>query len=207
MKKNSALLIVDVQNDFCPDGALGIAEGDSIIPVLNKYIKIFSAVKLPVFASRDWHPKKTAHFKEFGGPWPAHCVQDSPGARFHAVMRLPEGAIILSKGMDPEADNYSAFQAVDAKGNTFADLLKKYSIKELFVGGLATDYCVRWTTLDALKFGLRVNLLMDAIKGVNVREKDSEAAVEEMVSLGAKKITIEKLSRMFAGERKRGVRD
>lgn len=202
MKKNSALLIVDVQNDFCPDGALAVPEGDSIIPALNTYIKLFSSGKLPVFASRDWHPKKTCHFKECGGPWPAHCVQDSHGARFHPVLRLPEGAIILSKGMDPEADNYSAFQAVDAKGNAFAGLLKKFSIKELFVGGLATDYCVRWTVLDALKFGLRVTLLMDAIKGVNVREKDSEAAVEEMVSLGAKKITIEKLSRMFVGERK-----
>jgi nicotinamidase/pyrazinamidase len=202
MKKNSALLIVDIQNDFCPDGALGIAGGDSIIPVLNKYIKIFSAVKLPVFASRDWHPKKTSHFNEFGGQWPEHCVQDSPGARFHPVLRLPDDAIILSKGMDPEADSYSAFQAVDAKGNAFADLLHKFSVKELFVGGLATDFCVRWTTLDALKFGLRVNLLMDAIKGVNLREKDSEAAIEEMVSLGANKITIEKLSRLFAKEEK-----
>jgi len=202
MKKKSALLIVDVQNDFCPNGTLAVPEGDAIIPVLNKYIKIFSSGTLPVFASRDWHPKKTTHFKEFGGPWPAHCVQESHGARFHPVLRLPESAIILSKGMDPEADSYSAFQAVDAQGNEFADLLKTFSIKELFVGGLATDYCVRWTVLDALKFGLRVTLLMDAIKGVNLREKDSQTAVEEMVRLGAKKITIEKLSRMFSGERK-----
>jgi nicotinamidase/pyrazinamidase len=202
MKKNSALLVVDVQNDFCTDGALGVPDGDSIIPVLNRYIRLFSSGRLPVFASRDWHPKRTAHFKEFGGPWPVHCVQDSPGARFHPVLRLPEGAIILSKGMDPDADNYSAFQAVDAKGTVFAGLLKKFFIKELFVGGLATDYCVRWTVLDALNFGLRVFLLMDAIRGVNVREKDSEAAIDEMVSLGAKKITIEKLSRMFAEERK-----
>ena len=202
MKKNSALLIVDVQNDFCQDGALAVPEGDAIIPVLNKYIQLFSSGSLPVFASRDWHPKKTAHFNEFGGSWPPHCVQDTPGARFHAVLRLPGDAIIMSKGMDPEADSYSAFQAVDEKGNAFADLLKKFSIKELFVGGLATDYCVRWTVLDALKFGLRVFLLMDAIRGVNVREKDSEAAIEEMVSMGAKKITIEKLSRMFAEVKK-----
>jgi nicotinamidase/pyrazinamidase len=189
------------KNAFCPNGSLAVPEGDSIIPVLNKYIKIFSAGKLPIFASRDWHPKKTSHFKDFGGPWPEHCVQDSHGARFHPMLRLPESAIILSKGMDPETDCYSAFQAVDTKGNDFAQLLKIFSIKELFVGGLATDYCVRWTVLDALKFGLRVFLLMDAIKGVNLREKDSESAVEEMVSLGAKKITIEKLSRMFAGEK------
>ena len=200
MKKKSTLLIVDVQNDFCPNGSLAVPGGDSIIPVLNKYIKIFSAGKLPIFASRDWHPKKTSHFKDFGGPWPEHCVQDSHGARFHPMLRLPESAIILSKGMDPETDCYSAFQAVDIKENDFAQLLKTFSIKELFVGGLAADYCVRWTVLDALKFGLRVFLLMDGIKGVNLREKDSESAVEEMVSLGAKKITIEKLSRMFAGE-------
>ena len=202
MTKKSALLIVDVQNDFCPNGTLAVPDGDAIIPVLNKYVKIFSSAKLPVFASRDWHPKKTTHFNAFGGLWPAHCVQESHGARFHPVLRLPESAIILSKGMDPETDSYSAFQAVDAKGNEFADLLKKFSIKELFVGGLAADYCVRWTVLDALKFGLRVFLLIDAIKVVNLREKDSQTAVEEMVSLGAKKITIEKLSRMFAGERK-----
>ena len=171
------------------------------MPVLNKYIKLFSSGKLPVFASRDWHPQQTAHFKKFGGQWPAHCVQDSRGACFHPMLRLPDNAIILSKGMDPETDSYSAFQAADAAGNDFAHLLKMFSIKELFVGGLATDYCVRWTVLDALKFGLRVFLLMDAIKGVNVREKDSETAIEEMMNLGAKKITIEKLSRMFAGER------
>jgi nicotinamidase/pyrazinamidase len=117
------------------------------------------------------------------------------------MLRLPESTIILSKGMDPETDSYSAFQAVDSAGNDFAHLLKMFSMKQLFVGGLATDYCVRWTVLDALKFGLRVFLLMDAIKGVNVREKVSEAAIEEMMSLGAKKITIEKLSRMFAGGR------
>ena len=201
MKKKSALLIVDVQNDFCPDGTLAVPEGDAIIPVLNRYIKIFSSGKLPVFASRDWHPQQTAHFKEFGGQWPSHCVQDSHGACFHPMLQLPESTIILSKGMDPETDSYSAFQAVDAEGNDFAHLLKMFSIKELFVGGLATDYCVRWTVLDALKCGLRVFLLMDAIKGVNVREKDSETAVTEMVNLGAGKITIEQLSRMFAGER------
>lgn len=201
MKKKSSLLIVDVQNDFCPDGPLAVPGGDAIVPVLNKYIKLFSSGKLPVFASRDWHPQQTAHFKEFGGQWPAHCVQDSRGACFHPGLQLPDDAVILSKGMDPETDSYSAFQAADAAGNDFAHLLKMFSIKELFVGGLATDYCVRWTVLDALKFGLRVFLLMDAIKGVNVREKDSETAVAEMVNLGAKKITIEKLSRMFAGGR------
>jgi len=202
MKKNYALLIVDVQNDFCPDGKLAVPEGDAIVPMLNKYISIFSRNKWPVFASRDWHPKKTSHFKEFGGQWPEHCIQDSPGARFHPLLQLPDDVIILSSGMDPDEDGYSAFQAVDSRGNDFSRLLNSFSIKELFVGGLATDYCVKWSVLDALKFGLKVTLLTDAIKGVDLKPRDSEAAVEQMVSLGAKKMTFEKLSRMLAEERK-----
>ena len=198
MKKNYALLIVDVQNDFCPDGKLAVPEGDAIVPMLNKYISIFSRNKWPVFASRDWHPKKTVHFKDFGGQWPEHCIKDTPGAKFHPLLRLPEDAIILSGGMHPDEDGYSAFQAVDSGGNEFTHLLNTFSIKELFVGGLATDYCVKWSVLDALKFGFKVMLLADAIKGVDLKPKDSEAAIEEMVSLGAKKMTFEKLSRMLA---------
>jgi nicotinamidase/pyrazinamidase len=202
MKKNYALLIVDVQNDFCADGKLAVPEGDAIVPVLNKYISFFVHNKWPVFASRDWHPKKTAHFKEFGGQWPEHCIQDTPGAKFHPLLRLPQDALILSGGMDADKDGYSAFQAVDSRGNEFTHLLNTFSIKELFVGGLATDYCVKWSVLDALKFGFKVTLLTDAIKGVDLKPKDSEAAIEEMVNLGAKKMTFEKLSRMLAEERK-----
>ena len=202
MKKNYALLIVDVQNDFCADGKLAVPEGDAIVPMLNKYISIFSRNKWPVFASRDWHPQKSAHFKNFGGQWPEHCIQDTPGAKFHPLLRLPQDALILSGGMDPDEDGYSAFQAVDSRGNEFTHLLNTFSIKELFVGGLATDYCVKWSVVDALKYGYKVALLVDAIKGVDLRPKDSEAAIEEMVSFGAKKMTFEKLSRMLAEERK-----
>ena len=108
MKKNYALLIVDVQNDFCADGKLAVPEGDAIVPMLNKYISIFSRNKWPVFASRDWHPQKSGHFKEFGGQWPEHCIEDTPGAKFHPILQLPEDAIILSKGMHPDKDSYSA---------------------------------------------------------------------------------------------------
>jgi nicotinamidase/pyrazinamidase len=202
MKKNYALLIVDVQNDFCPDGKLAVPEGDTIVPVLNKYISMFARNKWPVFASRDWHPKQTAHFEKFGGQWPEHCVQDTSGAKFHPVLRLPQDAIILSKGMDQDIDSYSAFQAVDSRGNEFPHLLNTFSIKERFVGGLATDYSVRWSVVDALKFGYKVALLVDAIKGDDLRPKDSEAAIEDMVSLGAKKMKVEKLSRMLDEERK-----
>ena len=200
MKKDRALLLVDVQNDFCPGGALSVPEGDSIVPVLNKYINLFVRNKLPVFASRDWHPQKTTHFKKFGGQWPQHCIHDTPGAAFHPVLRLPEDAIILSKGIEPDNDGYSAFQAIDNEGKEFVGLLKENSIKELFIGGLATDYCVRWTVFDALQYGFRITVLEDAIKGVNLKPKDSEDAIKEMVALGAKKITFEKLSRMFHEE-------
>ena len=197
MEPKKALLIVDVQNDFCPGGTLAVPEGGRIISILNKYIKIFSKEKLPIFASRDWHPKQTKHFKKFGGAWPKHCVQNTRGARFHPHLKLPNVTTILSKGMDPDKDSYSAFEAVDSNGTELSKLLKILGIGELFVGGLATDYCVKSSALDALKFGFKVNLLTDAIRGVNIKPKDSEDAIEEMVGRGAKKMTFEKLSKLI----------
>jgi len=190
MKFKKALLIIDVQNDFCPAGALAVPEGDKIIPNLNKYIKIFSQKKLAIFASRDWHLKKTIHFKKFGGVWPVHCVQNTKGAQFHPKLKLPKGTIILSKGMDPEKDSYSAFQAQDANNIDFLILLKYLGVQQLYIGGLATDYCVKFSAVDALKNAFKVKLLMDAIKGVNLKPNDSEGAIKEMVKKGAKKISL-----------------
>lgn len=190
MKLKKALLIVDVQNDFCPRGSLPVPNGDKIIPNLNKYIEIFSQKKLPIFASRDWHPKKTKHFKKFGGVWPVHCVENSKGAAFHPKLKLPKQTIILSKGMDPEKDSYSAFQAQDANGMESLTLLKYLGIQELYIAGLATDYCVKSSAIDALKNGLKVKLLVDAIKGVNLKPNDSREAIEEMVKNGAKKVSL-----------------
>lgn len=195
MRLEKALVVVDVQNDFCPGGALSVKDGDKIIPTINRYIKLFSKAKLPIFATRDWHPKETKHFKQFGGPWPRHCVQNTKGAQFHSDLKLPKEIITLSKGMDPEKDSYSAFHAFDSNGNELLKLLKIFGIEEIFIGGLATDYCVRWATLDALRFGFKVNILMDATRGVNLKPDDSEKAIEEMVKAGAKKITFEKLSK------------
>jgi len=174
---------------------LAVPEGDKIIPVLNKYIKIFSRKKLPIFASRDWHPKDTKHFKQFGGPWPKHCIQNTKGAGFHPGLKFSKDTVILSKGMEPDKDSYSAFQAVDSNGTEFLQLLKIFGVKELFVGGLATDYCVKSSVLDALKFGFKVNLLTDAIKGVNIKPKDSEDAIKEMTARGAKEMSLDKLSK------------
>jgi nicotinamidase/pyrazinamidase len=195
MRAKKALLIVDVQNDFCPGGALGIKNGDKIIPVINKYIKIFASRKLPVFASRDWHPKKTAHFKEFGGVWPRHCIQDTKGAAFHLKLKLPREVILLYKGMDPAKDSYSAFQAQAQNGIILPDILKIMDIKGLYIAGLATDYCVKFTAFDAIKEGLKVRILADAVKGVNLKPDDSDDAIKEMAKAGAKKITLKDMER------------
>lgn len=193
MKLKKALLIADIQNDFCPGGALGIKDGDKIIPAVNKYISAFARKGLPVFITRDWHPKKTDHFKKYGGPWPEHCVQDTSGAKFHPGLKLPKKPIIMSKGMDPREESYSAFHAVDSNGASLFNLLKILGIVELYVGGLAADYCVKHSVLDALKEGFKATVLTDAIKGVNLDPGDSDEAIEEMAAYGARKIIFSKL--------------
>jgi nicotinamidase/pyrazinamidase len=193
MKLKKALLAVDIQNDFCPGGALGIAAGDKIIPFVDKYIKIFSQNKLPVFISRDWHPAKTTHFKKFGGVWPRHCIQNTRGAGFHPKLKIPPEAIIISKGMNPEEDSYSAFQARDTNGQSLRDLLKNFGIEEIYIAGLATDYCVKYSAIDALKSGFRVKVLKDAIAGVNLKPADSKEALAQMKTMGAKEIDLSML--------------
>lgn len=194
MKTKKALLIVDVQNDFCPRGALAVPQGDEVVPVLNDYINLFQKKGWPIFASRDWHPSKTKHFKNFGGLWPIHCVQNTNGAKFHPNLELPRDTIVLSKGMDPQTDSYSAFQGLDDKGRPFLEILQAKGIAALYVGGLATDYCVKSSVLDARKNKFKVCLLMDAIRGVNLHPDDSHKATEEMVHQGAKKFNLEKLA-------------
>lgn len=186
-KSGMALLVVDVQNDFCPGGALGIQGGDRVIPVLNRYIEYFAREGSPVIATRDWHPEITRHFRQFGGVWPVHCVQETPGARFHPDLKLPEGVLVVSKGMDPEEDSYSAFHAADSSGIFLADLLEGLGVHRICIAGLATDYCVKYSALDALKRGLDAHILADAIAGVNMQPEDSRLAMEEMVRSGAKK--------------------
>lgn len=193
MKPKRALLIVDLQNDFCPGGALGVPGADRIVPTINKYIRIFFKKKLPIFASADWHPIKTGHFKDFGGRWPVHCIHNSKGAQFHPKLKLPKEAIILYKGMDPQRESYSVFQAEDIDGRRFPNLLKVLGIEELYIGGLATDYCVKFSAEDALKNGFKVRLLLDAIKGVDLKSGDSESAIKELTRLGAKMAKVGKL--------------
>jgi nicotinamidase/pyrazinamidase len=185
MQDRDALIVVDVQNDFCPGGALGVERGDEVVPILNLYIERFHTAGLPVIATRDWHPAKTSHFKSYGGIWPVHCVQTTPGAAFHAGLRLGNDAIVISKGMAADEDAYSAFQAKSERGVWLAELLHELGVGRIFVGGLATDYCVKQTALDARARGFRVVVLRDAIRGVNLKPDDSEKALVEMRRAGA----------------------
>jgi nicotinamidase/pyrazinamidase len=185
MPSKDALIVVDVQNDFCPGGTLAVKDGDQVVPVLNRYIDQFTQAGQPIFATRDWHPEKTSHFITGGGPWPPHCIQGSQGAQFHPDLKLPPDTVMVSAGMGSEEDGYSGFLGRDESGAKLADLLRQRGVERIFVGGLATDYCVKHTVLDGLKEGFKVVLLADSVRGVNLRAGDSERAIEEMVHAGA----------------------
>lgn len=194
----SALCIVDVQNDFCPGGALAVPNGDEVVPVLNSYLQRFTSVRCPVIATRDWHPPRSRHFKDFGGLWPVHCVRKTPGAQFHPDLQLPEKTIIISKGTEPDEDGYSGFDGKDSHGKQLAERLSEMKIDTLYIGGLATDYCVRATCLDALARGLKVFFLSDAIRGVNLSPDDSAKARHEIMAKGGQPITFEEFSKTFS---------
>lgn len=182
---DAALLVVDVQNDFCPGGALAVPEGDRVVPVLNDWLDRWARAGAPVYASRDWHPIATTHFATFGGRWPPHCVAGSPGAAFHPALRLPPHAIIVTKGNESGADGYSAFEGRTSAGTSLADDLRARHVTHLVVGGLATDYCVRASVLDALRHGFEVSVIEEAIRGVEVTPGDAERAIDEMKAAGA----------------------
>ncbi len=183
--QDTAVLIVDVQNDFCPGGALAVPEGDRVVPVLNRVAAQVAQRGGTVVASRDWHPPITRHFAAYGGKWPVHCVQNTPGAQFHPDLKLPQGTLIISKGTSENDDGYSAFEGRTEDGRSLLEILRERGIKRLIVGGLATDYCVRASVLDALKNGFEVLVLTDAVRGVNLQPDDSERALQEMQAAGA----------------------
>ncbi|HEB67033.1 MAG TPA: nicotinamidase [Gammaproteobacteria bacterium] len=188
LQPGDALIVVDVQKDFLPGGALAVPEGDAVIAPLNAWIARFRAAGLPVIATRDWHPPNHCSFREQGGPWPVHCVADTPGAAFADDLQLPEDAWIVSKATEAEREAYSGFQDTD-----LAERLKAAGVRRLFVGGLATDYCVRNTVKDALANGFTVFLLTDAIRAVNVNPGDGDRAIAEMTAAGAVPITLDDL--------------
>lgn len=182
----AAVLLVDVQIDFCPAGALPVPRGDRVIPGLNSITRRFEMAERPVYASRDWHPPDTRHFQPHG-PWPVHCVAGSEGAAFHPDLRLGPDAVVVSKGQSRNDDGYSAFEGTTDRGETLKEDLRSRGITELYVGGLATDHCVRASVLDARAAGLRVYVMADGIAGIS--PEDSSRALEEMRAAGASLIS------------------
>ena len=186
---DSALLVIDVQRDFCPGGALAVVEGDRVVAPLNDAAARFAAAGELVVASRDWHPAHTPHFEPYGGHWPIHCVQGAPGAEFHPDLRLPPGTVVVSKGTGKDdGDAYSAFEARDADGRTLMDLLRERGVRHIYVGGLATDYCVQASVLDARRHGFTVTVLEDAVRAVDVQPGDGERALAAMREAGAEMV-------------------
>ncbi|NJN69512.1 MAG: isochorismatase family protein [Nitrospira sp.] len=183
-----ALLIADIQNDFLLGGALEISSGDAILPILENYIQRFQSRGLPIFLTRDWHPSNHCSFVSQGGPWPVHCVAGSPGSLPPTSFTTPPSAVIIYKAIDRDQEAYSAFQ------NTALDRhLRALSAHRIFIGGLATDYCVRNSVKDARTLGYDVCLLVDGIKAVNLQPDDGRHAEEEMIGLGAKPVRWEML--------------
>ena len=180
LQSGDALLIVDVQNDFLPGGQLAVTDGDAVIAPLNRWIERFQAAGLPIFATRDWHPAAHCSFIAQGGPWPNHCVANTDGAHFAPALRLPENAKVISKATTVEVDAYSGFGGTD-----LSDQLQHTGSRRLFIGGLATDYCVLNTVLDACRLGYNVVLLSEAIRAVNVQPGDGARAIAEMQAAGA----------------------
>lgn len=174
-----ALLVVDVQNDFCPGGTLAVPHGDEVIPPLNKLIDEFLERGDPVYLSRDWHKPTTKHFAAYGGTWPAHCVQNTTGAEFHPFLRNDPRIKVISKGLG-DTDCYSAFDETD-----LAQQLEREHVNELVVGGLATDYCVKNTVIDAVKHGFKVKAVEDAMRPVELQPGDGEKAIQQMRDAGA----------------------
>jgi nicotinamidase/pyrazinamidase len=187
-KQGDALIIADIQNDFLPGGALGIAGGDSIVPTLQAYMTTFQSHNLPIVLTRDWHPANHCSFREQGGPWPVHCVAGSPGSRPPSNFPMPPTAHIIHKAMSPEREAYSAFQ-----DTPLHEQLRAQGVRRVFVGGLATDYCVLNTVKDARALGYEVYLLLDGIQAVNRHPDDGRKAVDEMIRLGAVPIRLENL--------------
>ena len=189
LHKGDALIVVDLQNDFLPGGSLGVRRGEEIVPLINRYIKVFQEGGHPIYATRDWHPAGHSSFKEQGGPWPPHCVAHSDGAQFPARLQLPSSTTVISKGTKPDVDAYSGFQGTDLD-----ERLRSSGIERLFIGGLATDYCVLNTVKDALKLGYQVLLLQDAVRAVNVHPDDGIRAEKEMTEKGAVPISFDMLA-------------
>jgi len=188
LEPGDALIVVDMQNDFV-DGNLAVPGGAEIVPVLNRYVAVFRGRSLPVVATRDWHTPDHCSFRDRGGPWPSHCVRGTEGAQFVPGLALPPDAIVVSKATQADREAYSGFAGTDLDAQ-----LRAQGIRRLFVGGLATDYCVLNTVRDARRLGYAVCVLGDAIRAVDVNPGDGATASREMRSAGAIEIAFDALA-------------
>lgn len=184
-----ALLIVDMQYDFLPGGSLGVPDGDQVIAPINRLLQQFGQQGLPVYASRDWHPANHCSFAARGGPWPAHCVAGTRGAAFSDALQLPPEATIVSKADTADVDAYSAFN-----GTGLAEQLRARGVRRVVVCGLATDYCVLNTALDARTNGFEVLIVPEAMRAVEVQAGDGERAITRMVERGAQPVQVDELA-------------
>lgn len=180
IRAGDALLAVDVQNDFLPGGALGVKDGDQVVAPLNRWIARFEAAHLPIFFTRDWHPADHCSFKAQGGIWPPHCIAGTTGAQFSTSLAMPAEYGIVSKATRQDAEAYSTFAGTDLH-----ERLQRAKVRRVFLGGLATDYCVVNSTLDARRLGYEVVVLVDAIRAVELHPGDSDRAIATMRSAGA----------------------
>jgi nicotinamidase/pyrazinamidase len=185
LQEGDALVVNDVQNCFLPGGSLGVWSGDEVIAPLNKVIMIFQQLGLPIFFTRDWHPANHCSFQEQGGPWPVHCVAYTEGSDFAADLIIPENRVIISKGTDRNYEEYSSFRGKDYQGVILSEHLERLKIRRVFIGGLATDYCILNSVIDLRAAGYDVIVLIDGIRAVNVKPADEEKALNEMRRSGA----------------------
>lgn len=183
--ERDALIIVDPQNDFCPEGGLPVPHGDEIFGAINQVMPRFSHV----LATQDWHPPEHKHFQVHGGPWPHHCLQGTWGAEFHPALDASRVQEVVQKGMDVELDGYSGFAGTD-----LVERLRGRGVRRVFVAGLATDYCVKATAVEAIDNGFETYVLTDVIRAVDVQPGDGDRALDSMAEAGAKLITTAQLS-------------
>jgi len=194
LDNSDALVLVDIQNDFCPGGSLAVDEGDQVVPVVNRLMKVFPFV----VSTQDWHPPNHKSFKARGGPWPPHCVQGTAGAELHQDLDTATIADYFRKASDPDKDAYSEFEGCDVEGHSLDAVLRAKGITRIYVAGLATDYCVKATVLDGLRLNYGVYVVTDAVRAVNVEPGDGERALAEMAGNGANLIKSEEIVGAFA---------
>lgn len=189
LSEADALLVIDMQVDFLPGGKLGVPGGDAVLNPINDLLALFSSRDLPIYASRDWHPENHCSFADRGGPWPPHCVADTAGSAFSDRLALPASAVIVSKADTPDVDAYSAFNGTDLAAH-----LRGHGVRRVVVCGLATDYCVLNTVLDARENGFEVLIVEEAMRAVDVNPGDGERAIARMRALGARAATLGELA-------------